>query len=356
MGPWGGLDLGGLAVTGARVYDSSTGAFLSPDPLEAVTGVGWAGNPYSWAGGDPVGGGTDPLGLRPVSEADMRVYQQASNGHLANAAAAVGSWVADNWEYLAAGAMVVAGVAVMCTGVGGPIGAAMISGALISAGSSAGIQKFTTGGVDWGKVAVDGAVGAVAGLAGGAAGAAAGRAAQGASCMGRNVLTGAAESAADGAVSGGLGYLTGPGPHTVGGLAAATVGGGAGGGVMGGAGGALSKTSGVARYGCFTADTGVLMADGTTSPSVRLLLVTGCCLMTQSLGTMWLPRLSRSTCTRMCRPSWWVPLAVMWRLLRLTRSTSTTEVGYQPATSDKETTSTHLPPHYTTTTPVPVSP
>ena len=88
----------------------------------------------------------------------------------------------------------------------------------------------------------------------------------GSSCLGRNIITGAVESGVDGAVSGGLSYLTGPGPHTVGGFAAATAGGGGFGGVMGGAGGALSKATGVSRYGCFTADTPVLMADGTTKP------------------------------------------------------------------------------------------
>ena len=166
----------------------------------------------------------------------------------------------------AVGAAVVAGIAVMCTGVGGPLGAAMISGALMSAGSSIGVQKFTTGSVDWGQVALDGVIGAAGGVAGGAASAAAGRALQGASCLGRNIITGAVESGVDGAVSGGLGYLTGPGPHTVGGFAAATAGGGGVGSVMGGAGGALSKATGVSRYGCFTADTPVLMADGTTKP------------------------------------------------------------------------------------------
>ena len=265
VGPFGSLGVGGLALTGARAYDPATRAFLSPDPLPAVTGSGWASNPYAWAGDDPVGG-ADPLGLRPVSEADLRVYQQASNGTLGNALAAAGSWVADNWEYIAAGAAVVAGIAVMCTGVGGPLGAAMISGALMSAGSSIGVQKFTTGSVDWGQVALDGVIGAAGGVAGGAASAAAGRALQGASCLGRNIITGAVESGVDGAVSGGLGYLTGPGPHTVGGFAAATAGGGGVGSVMGGAGGALSKATGVSRYGCFTADTPVLMADGTAKP------------------------------------------------------------------------------------------
>ena len=269
VGPFGSLGVGGLALTGARAYDPATRAFLSPDPLPAVTGSGWASNPYAWAGDDPVGG-ADPLGLRPVSEADLRVYQQASNGTLGNALAAAGSWVADNWEYIAAGAAVVAGIAVMCTGVGGPLGAAMISGALMSAGSSIGVQKFTTGSVDWGQVALDGFIGAAGGVAGGAASAAAGRALQGASCLGRNIITGAVESGVDGAVSGGLSYLTGPGPHTVGGFAAATAGGGGFGGVMGGAGGALSKATGVSRYGCFTADTPVLMADGTAKPIGRV--------------------------------------------------------------------------------------
>lgn len=59
----------------------------------------------------------------------------------------------------------------MATGVGGPIGAAMIGGALLSAGASAGIQKASTGNVDWGQVAVDGAIGGLAGGAGAGAGA-----------------------------------------------------------------------------------------------------------------------------------------------------------------------------------------
>ncbi|WP_316669306.1 hypothetical protein [uncultured Propionibacterium sp.] len=48
-------------------------------------------------------------------EDDLRAYQQASSDMLQNAAGAVTGWV---------------GVAVMCTGIGGPIGAAMMAGAL----------------------------------------------------------------------------------------------------------------------------------------------------------------------------------------------------------------------------------
>lgn len=46
------------------------------------------------------------------------------------------------------------------TGIGGPIGGAMIAGALMGAGRSIWSEKSETGTVDWGKVAVDGAIGA----------------------------------------------------------------------------------------------------------------------------------------------------------------------------------------------------
>src|SRR5699024_7660571 len=46
-------------------------------------------------------------------------------------------------------ALVAGGVVVMATGFGGPLGAAMISGALTSGGLSAGMQKYTNGSVDW---------------------------------------------------------------------------------------------------------------------------------------------------------------------------------------------------------------
>ena len=266
IGANGTLQAAGLDWMGARVYDPATRAFLSADPLEPVTGAAWAANPYSFAGNDPVGS-ADPLGLRPVSEEDLRAYQQASNGMLQNAASAVTGWVKDNWEYIAAGAMVVAGAAVMCTGVGGPIGAAMMAGALTSAGGSIWSQKSQNGSVDWGTVLRDGAVGAATGLIGGGASAAAAKATAGmTSCLGKNIVSGAVEGAIDGGASNGLQYLTSGQPITPAGFARA-VGEGAGeGAIGGGAGGALSKVTGVSRYGCFTADTPVVMADGSTKP------------------------------------------------------------------------------------------
>ena len=266
VGADGTLQAAGLGWMGARVYDPATRGFLSVDPLEPVTGAAWAANPYSFAGNDPVGL-VDPSGLRPVSEDDLRAYQQASNGMLQNAASAAGNWLSDNWEYIAAGAMVAAGVAVMCTGVGGPIGAAMMAGALTSAGGSIWSQKSANGTVDWGTVLRDGAVGAATGLIGGGASAAAARATAGmTSCLGKNILTGAVEGAIDGGAGNGLQYLTSGQPITPAGFAQA-VGAGAGEGALGGgAGGALSHVTGIARYGCFTPDTPVLMADGTTKP------------------------------------------------------------------------------------------
>lgn len=114
----------------------------------------------------------------------------------------------DNWEYIAGGALIVGGIAVMASGVGGPIGAAMVAGALMSAGGSAGMQKYQHGSGDWGQVAIDGAVGGVAGMAGAGVAAARAGARTGMSCLGRNVMTGAAAGAAGGGVSGGMSYAT----------------------------------------------------------------------------------------------------------------------------------------------------
>ncbi|HET6532862.1 MAG TPA: DUF6531 domain-containing protein [Actinoplanes sp.] len=155
------LEFAGLTWLRNRAYDPSSRAFLSTDPLPAVPGTPWSGNPYQYAGNDPVGH-ADPLGLRPVTDAELRAYRDELGQ---NAFARGADWVGENWEYLAAGAMIVGGVALMFTGVGGPAGVALMaaSGGLIAGGASAGIQKFATGEVDWGRVAVDGLVGAAAG-------------------------------------------------------------------------------------------------------------------------------------------------------------------------------------------------
>ncbi len=199
LGYHGEVEVAGHTWLRNRVYEPATRSFLTPDPLPAVPGTASAANPYHYAANDPVGL-ADPLGLRPVTDQELRDIRESMGRNVWERGA---DWVSDNWEYIAAGAMIVGGIAVMATGVGGPVGAAMIGGALLSAGSSAGIQMVTTGEVNWGEVAVAGVVGGAAGGLGYAAGAAV----QGttrAAAVGRGALAGATESMAGGAANRGI--------------------------------------------------------------------------------------------------------------------------------------------------------
>ncbi|MET4542403.1 RHS repeat-associated protein [Arthrobacter bambusae] len=149
----GGIDIAGLEWLGARAYDPATRGFLSTDPLAPVLGAGWDGNPYSYAGNNPLNT-TDPTGLRPLTDADLKAYDGSSRG----AFAAAEDWWHKNKEYVAGVAMMAVGGALMASGVGGPIGLA-----LVGAGLDTVIQKATTGSVNWGQVALTGALGVVAG-------------------------------------------------------------------------------------------------------------------------------------------------------------------------------------------------
>ncbi|WP_161606232.1 DUF6531 domain-containing protein [Microlunatus speluncae] len=153
IGGAGELRIAGLEWLGARAFDPATRGFLSVDPLDPVPGAGWSGNPYAYAGNDPLHA-LDPTGLSPVTDEELKAYAASNDG----AASAVVDWVGDNWEYLAGGAMVIAGGVLMATGVGGPAGMA-----LLSAGADTIIQKATTGEVNWGQVAISGAIGGVGG-------------------------------------------------------------------------------------------------------------------------------------------------------------------------------------------------
>ena len=166
------LSVGGLTWLRNRAYDPASRSFLSPDPLPGIVATPSAANPYHYAANDPVGA-ADPFGLRPMTEADLAAYREATAGNglvdnLGDAWDATTDWVSDNWEYIAAGALIVGGVVIMCTGVGGPIGAAMIGGALLSGGISAGSQRALTGQVNWSQVGVDMAIGAIGGGTGAA--------------------------------------------------------------------------------------------------------------------------------------------------------------------------------------------
>lgn len=201
----GGVSVAGLEWLGARVYDPAARGFLSVDPLSPILGAAWSGNPYSYAGNDPLQA-VDPLGLRPATDADMQAYRDANQGIFD------GGWWEDNWEYVAAGAVIALGVGLMFTGVGGPAGVAlmMASGAMVSGGVEVISQKQETGRVDWGKVAIQGGIGAASGLAGGVAAAGLSKAASAASRavtpwinnVGSRVLSDAGQAAISSGASG----------------------------------------------------------------------------------------------------------------------------------------------------------
>ncbi|MDI2033285.1 RHS repeat-associated core domain-containing protein [Paenarthrobacter nitroguajacolicus] len=152
----GGIDIAGLEWLGKRAYDPATRGFLSTDPLAPVLGAGWDGNPYAYAGNNPLNT-TDPTGLRPLTDADLKAYDGSSRGALA----AAGDWLGDNWEYVVGGAAVVGGAVLMFVP-----GGQLAGMGLMSFGADVVIQKATTGQVDWGQ-----AIGSAAmGVAGGAAG------------------------------------------------------------------------------------------------------------------------------------------------------------------------------------------
>lgn len=226
----GGARYSSLEWLGARVYDPATNGFLSTDPLPPVMGAGWASNPYSYAGNNPLSF-SDPTGLHPLTDAELRKQTQ---GWLADAWDATTHWVGNNWEYIVAGVAIVGGIALIATGAGGPAGIALMAGAgaLLSGGISVGIQKATTGKVDWGQVGVSMVIGAATGGAGGwAAGVSAG--AKGMAALGYSV-----------GINGGLGavgseasYLAlNHGDLSVKGAVGALVGGGVTGAISGGAG------------------------------------------------------------------------------------------------------------------------
>ena len=151
------LILDGHPWWGARLYDPATTTFLTPDPETPPAGALWANNPYDYANNNPLTL-TDPLGTHPVTD-----------DQLAGLTHPVQHWWTTHKHRILSpgfigGAMAIGfGIAVAATGVGGPIGAAMISGALISGGFSASSQKYTTGRVDRGTFIKDTLIGGVVG-------------------------------------------------------------------------------------------------------------------------------------------------------------------------------------------------
>lgn len=243
----GGVDVAGLEWLGKRAYDPAIRGFLSTDPLAPVLGAGWDGNPYSYAGNNPLNA-TDPTGLRPLTDTELKAYDKSAESH---------------GEYVLGGVAVAAGAVLMFV-PGGQI-AGM---GLISFGADAVIQKATTGGVNWAQSAAMGAVGV---LGGGAlvAGRAAAATASTASRLGGYVAINAGVNGAAGAVGGGATHvITKGGIDSWRGFAASVTGGavsGAIGGLAGPAGGTLTRAG---NHALRTA-----MATG-TRPSLRAITAT----------------------------------------------------------------------------------
>ncbi|UWX97481.1 DUF6531 domain-containing protein [Arthrobacter zhaoxinii] len=180
----GGLNIAGLEWLGERAYDPAARGFLSVDPLAPVLGAGWDGNPYAYAGNNPLNA-VDPTGLTPLTDADLKAIEAANQGGLASA----WEWVADNWEYLLGGYLFLIGLVLSFTGVGTGAGVAImaLSGALMAGGGSLWLAKREDGTVsadDWIGVGVDALIGMATGGLGGLASLALGRLAPAAGAVG----------------------------------------------------------------------------------------------------------------------------------------------------------------------------
>lgn len=153
------LGSSGFEVLGARVVDSRVARFTAPDPLAAPVGAGWGADPFSLVGGNPVSL-VDPWGLSPVSIEEFEKQK------------AVAASVRNVLEYVAGGAMVIAGAVIGAVGAGtGPLGGAVlggISGALMGAGMSVLEQKVKGERVDWSKAGQEAVKGGITGAVTGA--------------------------------------------------------------------------------------------------------------------------------------------------------------------------------------------
>lgn len=207
VSPGGRLSVGGLEAMGARFYDPATTSFLIQDPLQTISGTIWEHNSYNYAGNDPLHA-LDPLGLKPITDANMAALTEYNNNRETGMAERVFSWETLLGVGLI-GLSVFAG-ALALTGVGAPAALAILalSGAASGAGSSVLSQKLTSGKVNWAEVGKEAIVGAVTGVVGGGTGMAVSK-------VGGKALTSVVSGAAEGVAGGVASYAMEPGPHTL---------------------------------------------------------------------------------------------------------------------------------------------
>ena len=149
------LSAWGLVWMGARVYDTTTREFLSPDPLPAVPGQPGSASLYAYGFLDPVNH-LDPSGQRPISQEEFdAIREREEQGRFGQAWEAIKD---DPWGTLAAVAITAVGVALVATGVGSGVGVAILVGVAMSA-----VPAVLTGTLDPTSVAVAGVLGFVPG-------------------------------------------------------------------------------------------------------------------------------------------------------------------------------------------------
>ena len=156
----GSVQVAGLEILGARVYDATTRGFMSPDPLTSPVGAGWGANVYAFVGNDPVSQ-VDPWGLSPMTAAEFQEYRQDTS---ARAIERMGKGLADfadrNAGWIALG---VAAVGVAALAVSGPIGWGILTGMALSGGIELGSQLLSGEPLDWKKIAKSASIGGIAG-------------------------------------------------------------------------------------------------------------------------------------------------------------------------------------------------
>ena len=157
----GSVQVAGLEILGARVYDATTRGFMTPDPLVSPVGAGWGANVYAFAGNDPVGQ-VDPWGLSPMTVTQFREYRQDTSKRAGERLYQRAEQFLNDHAGLIAAATIVAGIAIMATGPVGWLGMAAVGG-LLSFGGSVATQKLFGGKVNLKKSLIDGAVGFVGG-------------------------------------------------------------------------------------------------------------------------------------------------------------------------------------------------
>jgi RHS repeat-associated protein len=74
-----------------RIYEPRTREFLTPDPLPPVAGTSCAANPYHYAANNPIGL-LDPLGLRPLTDRELRDISERMGRPPGWLVALTGSW------------------------------------------------------------------------------------------------------------------------------------------------------------------------------------------------------------------------------------------------------------------------